>query len=386
MIHPKDRGLLDFLTTTVAVVAVYTGTPLGGLIDRGVTALFGFEAEHASLLSYFEVAPEAALDRVAGQALADKALAELQPQDESLARVGRSDLRPPLARAFAVVASGGTVAQDPGGTLWYDLRSLPHHADDRIALRLRPERTPAEAGDEALKLRLADALDLLAAYRKRLGGIDAALTAYALGLPVAQRAVNRAKLTGSATPDRLESFASYLTRKDVERATHFVYATRSLDTAYQMRWPLDGKYAVTSAFGMRDHPTLGRRKHHDGVDLGAPTGTPIRAAAGGHVKYAQVDGINGLYVKLDHGYGLSTAYCHASTLLVREGQWVSPGQVIAKVGSTGRSTGPHLHYGVFVGTRPADPALFRPANLSLDYQPVEEGESPWQGAGVLPAP
>ncbi len=386
MIHPKDRGLLDLLATSVAVVAVYTGTPVGGLIDRAVASIGGFRGPQDSLISYFQVAPEAALDRVPGQALAERALAALGPQDESLAKVSRSDIDPNLARAFAVVASGGTVEQDPGGTPWYHVIALPHHPADRVALRLPPVKSEALAGDDLLKFRLAESLDLLAAYRKRLGGVDAALTAYALGLPIAQRAVSRAKLTGSASPDRLEAFVPYLTRLDTDRAAHFVYATRSLDTAYRMKWPLDGKFAVTSAFGMRHHPVLGRQIHHDGVDLGAPTGTPIRTAAGGYVKYAKADGVNGLYVKIDHGYGLATAYCHASQVLVREGQWVSPGQIIAKVGATGRATGPHLHYGVFVGKKPADPALFRPATLALDYQPLEDTDSPWKATGILPSP
>lgn len=386
MIHPKERGLLDFLAATVAVVAVYTGTPIGGLVDRAVGVLLGTKGPQDSLIHTFEVAPETARDRVPGQELAQRALAQTAAQDESLGRVRRSDLDPLLARAFAVVAAGGTVTQDPEGTLWYDVRPLPHHAQD--AERLGVPRPPA-AGDHdvsTLRRRLASALDLLAAYRRRLGGVDAALAAYALGLPIVERAVTRARLTGAPVPDRFDAFVSFLTRRDAARARPFVYATRSLQTAYRMRWPLDGDFPVTSAFGMRVHPILGRRMPHDGVDLGAPEGTPIHAAADGWVRYAKADGVNGLYVKLDHGYGLETAYCHASRVLVREGQWVREGEVIARVGASGRATGPHLHYGVFVGGRPADPTLFRPANLDLDYRLEEPEKAPWEAAGVVPGP
>ncbi len=386
MIHPKERGLLDFLAATVAVVAVYTGTPIGGLVDRAVGVLLGVGGPQDSLIHYFEVAPDAARDRVPGQELAHRALAQTSAQDESLGRVRRRDLDPLLARAFAVVASGGAVSQDPKGTLWYDVRPLPHHAQDAHSLGLS---APLPAGDHdvaTLRRRLASALDLLAAYRGRLGGIDAALAAYALGLPVVERAVARARLTGAPNPEHFDAFVSFFTRRDAARARPFVYATRSLQTAYRMRWPLDGDFPVTSGFGMRIHPILGRRMEHDGVDLGAPEGTPIRAAADGWVRYAKADGVNGLYVKLDHGYGLETAYCHASRVLVREGQWVRQGQIVARVGASGRATGPHLHYGVFVGGHPVDPALFRPANLDLDYQIETPEKTPWDAAGALPSP
>ncbi|MDD2283703.1 MAG: M23 family metallopeptidase [Eubacteriales bacterium] len=108
--------------------------------------------------------------------------------------------------------------------------------------------------------------------------------------------------------------------------------------AGKFRWPLNTGY-ITDYFGSR-------RGTHGGVDIGAPAGTPIYAAAAGTVIISQWGPSYGNYVKIDHGNGYATLYAHASARLVKPGQWVSKGQVIAKVGSTGNSTGPHLHFEV----------------------------------------
>lgn len=102
--------------------------------------------------------------------------------------------------------------------------------------------------------------------------------------------------------------------------------------------------ALTSNFGFRAHPTLGGYRLHSGVDLAAPTGSPIVATSDGVVGHAGWNGGYGLAVRLDHGGGLETRYGHMSGVAVTPGQRVSKGDIIGYVGSTGRSTGPHLHY------------------------------------------
>ena len=121
----------------------------------------------------------------------------------------------------------------------------------------------------------------------------------------------------------------------------------------QMSFPTAGR--ITSRFGSRIHPVLGYRRFHAGVDFGATHGTTITAADSGKVIFAGWYGGYGNSVIIDHGGGLTTLYAHASRLNVREGQAVLKGQTIAAVGSTGLSTGPHLHFEVRRNGSPVDP-------------------------------
>ena len=112
------------------------------------------------------------------------------------------------------------------------------------------------------------------------------------------------------------------------------------------KWPAPSYTRVTSDYGWRIHPTLGVNKFHNGVDMAAPGGSPILAAYDGTVAAAGYSSTMGNYIYLNHGSGLVTIYMHASALYVSAGQNVSKGDKIAAVGTTGRSTGNHLHFGV----------------------------------------
>jgi murein DD-endopeptidase MepM/ murein hydrolase activator NlpD len=120
--------------------------------------------------------------------------------------------------------------------------------------------------------------------------------------------------------------------------------------------PSDGP--LTSSFGWRTHPILGTSRFHNGLDFGAEHGSPIRAADNGVVIAAGWEGGYGNTVIIDHGNGISTLYGHASELYVAVGQPVQRGQVVAAVGSTGLSTGPHLHFEVRQQGEPTDPIAF----------------------------
>jgi murein DD-endopeptidase MepM/ murein hydrolase activator NlpD len=111
-------------------------------------------------------------------------------------------------------------------------------------------------------------------------------------------------------------------------------------------WPCPGYKRISDEYGSRMHPILGVEKFHNGLDMAAPSGTAILAAYDGDVVAAAYSGSMGNYIMIDHGSGLYTIYMHCSALYVSKGQSVSKGQNIAAVGSTGRSTGPHLHFGV----------------------------------------
>jgi murein DD-endopeptidase MepM/ murein hydrolase activator NlpD len=121
-------------------------------------------------------------------------------------------------------------------------------------------------------------------------------------------------------------------------------------------WPVDG-YGVTANVGWRIHPIYGYRSCHTGTDIGAPIGTPARAAASGRVMWVQPDngGPYGNNVLVDHGNGLSTFYAHLSAFSVTQGEHVAAGQTVGLVGSTGWSTGPHLHFEVHINGVPYDP-------------------------------
>ncbi|NOX30062.1 MAG: M23 family metallopeptidase [Actinobacteria bacterium] len=112
---------------------------------------------------------------------------------------------------------------------------------------------------------------------------------------------------------------------------------------------------LTSDFGLRSDPFTGESRMHRGLDLSAPTGTPIRATAGGTVTWAGAQGSYGELVIIDHGGGIESRYAHQSRVGVQVGEAVEAGQVIGEVGSTGRSTGPHLHFELRINGEAIDP-------------------------------
>jgi murein DD-endopeptidase MepM/ murein hydrolase activator NlpD len=123
-------------------------------------------------------------------------------------------------------------------------------------------------------------------------------------------------------------------------------------------WPVPSSTRVTEEYGNRIHPILNIPQFHNGIDIGAPTGDSIVAAYRGKVIAAAYSAVMGNYIMIDHGDAVYTIYMHASKLLVAEGAEVSKGQKIALVGSTGRSTGPHLHFSVRVSGEYVSPWVY----------------------------
>ena len=123
-------------------------------------------------------------------------------------------------------------------------------------------------------------------------------------------------------------------------------------------WPVPGYSRVSSPFGYRIHPVLGVKKLHTGIDIPAPTGTPAVAVANGTVIYSGVQGTYGNTVMIKHDNGLVSLYAHNSSLVVRVGDKVKKGQVVSKIGSTGRSTGPHLHFEIRVNGTAQNPLSY----------------------------
>ncbi|MFB3908052.1 MAG: M23 family metallopeptidase [Candidatus Eisenbacteria bacterium] len=122
--------------------------------------------------------------------------------------------------------------------------------------------------------------------------------------------------------------------------------------------PLRSGYSLSSGFGSRVDPFTGSRGNHNGLDLRAAPGTPVLATADGDVVFVGYNGDYGLSVQIDHGEGITTSYCHLSSACVKPGDPVRRGKSIGAVGTSGRSTGSHLHYEVWRDGRPVDPEKF----------------------------
>ncbi len=165
-----------------------------------------------------------------------------------------------------------------------------------------------------------------------------------------------------AQEDRIKALEAEIKRKEEEarkaaEAAGKQYKTASLGDI-SFIWPLPSSSRITSAFGGRSSPTEGASTNHQGVDVGAPTGSPILAAASGTVVVSAYSYSAGNYIMINHGSGIYTVYMHCSQLLASEGQEVKQGQTIAKVGSTGYSTGPHLHFGIRSGGSYVNPLAY----------------------------
>ncbi len=147
-----------------------------------------------------------------------------------------------------------------------------------------------------------------------------------------------------------------LRRESQEEIQGFLNDQRSLLAAKPKGWPVKGW--VTSGFGMRHSPFTGKLKMHEGLDIAARTGTSVGAAADGIVSQAETVPGYGKLVVIDHGYGFKTYYGHNSKIFVKVGQRVNRGDKISAVGSTGSSTGPHLHYEVRLNGVPLNPKKY----------------------------
>jgi len=211
------------------------------------------------------------------------------------------------------------------------------------------ELVPSGAGDDVVSLPIGVPLDPLPALPAEPGGQGGGGPFSAQDLEFSAAAFfekldDRAIVLADGAQTRAESLEDLLSRLDDKRQR--LVSMPSI-------WPSKGW--LTSRFGVRVSPFTGRRQKHGGIDIAAASGTPIYAPARGRVSFAGRKGPLGNALVLDHGFGVKTVYGHNKEILVATGDTVERGDKIATIGSSGRSTGPHLHYVVEVNGKPRDP-------------------------------
>jgi murein DD-endopeptidase MepM/ murein hydrolase activator NlpD len=232
---------------------------------------------------------------------------------------------------------------------------------DNVIVRLQNSLDQVERRQIASLTSLEDSMESRA---RRMRGVFTDL-----GLDVGQleAAAPRAGVGGPFVPVKLPAdagaFERQLYRINITRA-QVDRLNRTL-TLVPYRKPVIGEVELSSGFGVRSDPFLGRPAMHTGLDFRASTGDPVRATASGKVASSGWAGGYGRMVEIDHGNGLSTRYGHLSEINVKVGDTIRIGQVIGAVGSTGRSTGPHLHYETRIDGEAVDPQKFLRAGVRL---------------------
>ena len=147
-----------------------------------------------------------------------------------------------------------------------------------------------------------------------------------------------------------------LTMESVGEIKDYLSQERDLYLATPKGWPVAGR--ISSPYGYREHPKTGLQDFHSGMDIASEPGTPVKATADGIVSYAGWSGGSGNLVALEHGLGFSTYYAHNRQVIVKVGQKVKRGDILSYVGSTGNSTGPHLHYEVWKEGKSLNPSTY----------------------------
>jgi murein DD-endopeptidase MepM/ murein hydrolase activator NlpD len=222
---------------------------------------------------------------------------------------------------------------------------------------------------DRLEQRQAATLDAIEnSYDSKARHIRGVLTELGVGPGQASKADGAGATGGPFVPVRAPKeanpFEQQLYRITIARS-QMHRLTRTLATI-PVRSPLDGELDASSGFGVRTDPFNGSPAMHTGLDLQGDPGDAVRAAADGTVRTAGWSGGYGKVIEIDHGNGISTRYGHLSSIDVRAGQFVRSRQMIGKVGSTGRSTGPHLHYETRLRGDAVDPQKFLRAGRRLE--------------------
>jgi murein DD-endopeptidase MepM/ murein hydrolase activator NlpD len=361
MFRKSARGLFDLLLAAMAAATLMTTTPTGELIGRGLCWAHSRLGGHAvacsqrNLISYFGDPDKPA---VVGFTAAEP--------NSLLASVAREHgTAPSMLKGFALAS-----AADPGAKeLAMDVTPA---GKELLAAR---GASPEDLGSAPGRLRAVS--QAITDLSRDLGSPDAALCALVLGLAPVQYAVERVRAERGAPT--LEALSVHLPPGSRAQVTQTVGLALAFSTLYELAWPVPRDTHIASRFGSRVDPISGARTVHTGVDLSVPTGTKVFSTGDGKVKRAGEDDVNGRFVVIDHGRGISSCYCHNSELRVARGVAITRGENITLSGNTGRSTGPHLHYQVAIDGVPIDPlAIFAQSErplLTREKEPATPGKA-----------
>ncbi|MGB6536927.1 MAG: peptidoglycan DD-metalloendopeptidase family protein [Xanthobacteraceae bacterium] len=333
-----------------------------GLLARQRTQQYAYEDRIADL--------RAEIDRTTSRQLLHQERFE-QKLDELMRRQATLESRASALSGVADPATTGSIAPASRGggqsvarpAPLGDMLFTPHPLDGGKQSSIASEIKTAEASlDRVESDEAATLAGLEAHYQGRARKLRSVLDSLGLKFNAVPAATG-----GPFIPVRLpppgESFARALTRTSIARAQ-----ADDLGRTLQyvpLRKPLSGQLEMTSPFGVRIDPFLHQPSMHTGMDFRASVGDPVYATAAGTVVKAGWEGGYGQMVEIDHGVGLTTRYGHMSQIGVRVGQRVRAGQVIGRVGTTGRSTGPHLHYETRVNGEAVNPERFLAAGVKL---------------------
>jgi murein DD-endopeptidase MepM/ murein hydrolase activator NlpD len=330
------------------------------------------------------------LDRAASQKLVEQESLEARLRDIAV-RQARIEARQAVVSRLAAEAgpaASASPAPDPvddlGAQAFAPRPQKPLPVTESFGLRTgglpdpavptaapsHPGRTPQERLshlDRSLKVVEAAQLGAVDAVRRRSEGLASRLrlAIAATGLEPERLEKPRGGIGGPFVPLPAKADAFELAAAQAQASLMQLNRLRQASAALPLGRPTSAEADLTSGFGMRIDPFTRGPAMHTGLDFKADHGTVARATAAGTVTAAEYSGGYGRMVEIDHGNGLSTRYAHLSTIAVQPGQAVQAGAVVGRIGSTGRSTGAHLHYETRIDGVPVDPRRFLRAGARL---------------------
>jgi murein DD-endopeptidase MepM/ murein hydrolase activator NlpD len=363
-------------TITTATYFAFREDVLTRLIARQADMQFGYEDRIAEL--------RAQVDRISSRQLLDQEQYE-QKLDQILRRQSVLESRAGALNGLGDIT--GSIKQPArGGALGEPRQLKPSPINDKGSFLIQPIdpgtsiAIKSAGGVGGTIIRLQASLDrveqrqaatlnsLEESFDSKARRLRGVLTELGVDVGKVVPADPGGGVGGPYVPARLPKeaigFDRQLHRLAIARG-HVTRLTRVLGTV-PVRKPIDGEIELASTFGVRNDPFTGSPAMHTGLDMQGETGKPVRATADGTVTTAGWSGGYGKAVDIDHGNGMSTRYGHLSSIDVHVGQSVRTGQIVGKIGSTGRSTGPHLHYETRVRGEAVDPQKFLRAGRRLD--------------------